>query len=120
MNNMYSLIEALCKDNEINVTKMCQDTGIPRANLTELKKGRTLALSTKTLGKIASYFNVPIEYFLDGDTVPAGENGEKKEPADEGELSKKQLMLIDFARSVPADKIDLVLRVMQSIVEGDD
>lgn len=120
MNNMYNLIHQLCKDNEINMTKMCRDTGISRANLSELKMGRTAALSTKTLGKIAAYFNLPIDYFLAEDTLCVSENSAKEEPPDDGELSKKQLMLIDLARAVPADKINLALKLMKSIVESDD
>lgn len=37
----------------------------------------------------------------------------------EPELSEGKRKLIEFAESVPEDKIDLVLRVMQSIVEAD-
>ena len=119
MSNMYNLIEQLCKDNGINMTQMCRDAGIPRGNLTDLKMGRTAALSTKTLGKIAYYFNLPIDYFLDGgEGIPCVV--EKKEPANDGELSKKQLMLIDYVRGIPADKVDLALRVMRSIVEDDE
>ena len=131
MNNMYYLIDKLCKKNRITVAQMCRGAGVSRGNLSDLKMGRTAALSTKTLTKIAAYFDIPIDFLIadpeDMDKVElalfgaGSEKSAKKEPATDGdELSKKQLMLIDFARSVPADKIDLVLRVMQSIVEADE
>ena len=64
MNEMYKKIEELCKERGINVTQMCREAGIPRGNLTELKKGRTVSLSTKTLSKIAAYFEIPMEQFV--------------------------------------------------------
>ena len=48
----------------MNITQMCKDAGIPRGNLTELKMGRTIALSTKTLNKLSVYFGVSIEHLL--------------------------------------------------------
>jgi transcriptional regulator with XRE-family HTH domain len=44
---------------------------------------------------------------------------ENEKPAVQGELSDKVKQLVDFALSVPEDKIDLVLKVMKSIVEDD-
>lgn len=64
MNEMYSLIDELCKAHGINMTQMCKEAGIPRGNLTDLKMGRTAALATKSLAKISAYFNVSIDYLL--------------------------------------------------------
>lgn len=64
LNEMYNRIEELCKQKGINMTKMCKDAGIPRGNLSDLKHGRTAALSTKSLGKISEYFGVPMERLL--------------------------------------------------------
>lgn len=38
MNEMYNRIEDLCKSQGINMTQMCKEAGIPRGNLTDLKK----------------------------------------------------------------------------------
>ena len=62
---MYNRIENLCKEHGINITQMCRDAGIPRGNLTDLKNGRTAALSTKNLSKISSYFGVAMDILLD-------------------------------------------------------
>lgn len=64
LNEMYKTIENLCKENGINITKMCRDTGITRGSLTDLKMGRSAVLSSKTLAKIATYFSVPIESLM--------------------------------------------------------
>lgn len=64
MNEMYNRIESLCKGRGINVTQMCREADIPRGNLTDLKMGRTAALSTKSLRKISSYFGVSMNFLL--------------------------------------------------------
>ena len=84
MNEMYSRIEALCKERKINMTQMCRETQIPRGNLTDLKMGRTAELSTKTLGKIAIYFDVSMEYLL-GHEI-------KKTPTPEGERDYQSMV----------------------------
>ena len=44
---------------------------------------------------------------------------ENKKPVQEDELSENIKMLVDFAKSVPDDKVELVLKVIKSIVEDD-
>lgn len=80
MNEMYSLIEKLCNERKINMTQMCKEADIPRGNLTDLKKGRTVALATKNLSKISAYFGVPIDYLLGTDPKEKAPttNGERK------------------------------------------
>ena len=67
---LYDLIEELCFKKGINITKMCKDCAIPRATLTDYKKGRIKSLSLNTLTKIADYFNVDLGY-LCGTPLPA-------------------------------------------------
>ena len=43
---------------------------------------------------------------------------EKKTTENDG-LTESQKMLIDFAKSVPEDKAEMILRVIKSIVEAD-
>ena len=44
---------------------------------------------------------------------------DEEKPVQEDELSENIKKLVDFAKSVPEDKVDLVLKVMRSIVEAD-
>ena len=44
---------------------------------------------------------------------------EEKPTVEDDELSENIKMLVDFAKSVPDDKVELVLKVMKSIVEAD-
>lgn len=47
------------------------------------------------------------------------ENGTHNDSTDTNELSEGQKQLYDFCSNVPDDKVDLILRVMKSIVEVD-
>lgn len=43
----------------------------------------------------------------------------KEKPTEDDGLSEKRKALIDFAKSVPEDKADMILKVIRSIVEAD-
>lgn len=43
----------------------------------------------------------------------------KEKPTEYDGLSEKRKALIDFAKSVPEDKADMILKVIRSIVEAD-
>lgn len=97
MNDMYKRIDELCKERKINMTTMCRETDIPRGNLTDLKMGRTAALSTKTLGKISVYFGVSMDYLLG--------NSERLHTGDEDLLSAETLAsLAGEQNKKPADQ----------------
>lgn len=65
MFNLYETILGLCESRGISVYKMSKESGVSRSVMTELKSGRTQSLSTESLQKIASYFNVPVDFLLD-------------------------------------------------------
>lgn len=82
MSEMYNIIEELCLQKGVNITQMCQEAGIPRATITELKKGRTQTLGPKNLDKLATYFEVSMEYFLGNKKKPTPENGSERNYGD--------------------------------------
>ena len=67
MSDLYSNIHALCEKEGIKDGTLCGNIGIRRSFLSELKAGRTKSLSTEVLSKIASYFNVSVDYLLNGE-----------------------------------------------------
>ena len=76
----------------------------------DFRTGKPVQAKMATLKKIADACNVSVGYLL----------GEEEKPtANDGELSDNRKKLMEFANSVPEDKVDLLLRVMQSIVEAD-
>lgn len=73
MDNVYARIEKLCKEKGVTVTDLCRDCSIPRATLSDYKMGRSKALSASVLSKIANYFEVSVEYLLDGENSKISE-----------------------------------------------
>lgn len=115
MGILYDNIISLCNERGIKGGKMCTDIGMSKGILTDLKMGRQTGISATNAQKIASYFGVSVGYLLGEE-----EKEDKKEkPTEDDRLSDNMKMLIDFAKSVPEDKVELVLKVMKSIVEAD-
>ena len=112
MGTLYENIIGLCEEKGIKGGKMCTDIGMSKGILTDLKMGRQAGISATNAQKIASYFGVSVGYLL-------GEEEKEEKPVQEDELSENVKTLIEFAKSVPDDKVELVLKVMKSIVEAD-
>lgn len=112
MGTLYENIIGLCEEKGIKGGKMCTDIGMSKGILTDLKMGRQAGISATNAQKIASYFGVSVGYLL-------GEEEKEEKPAQEDELSENIKKLVDFAKSVPDDKAELVLKLMRTIVEDD-
>lgn len=113
MCTLHNRIQELCKSKGISGSRMCLDLGMSKSTLSDLKSGRKKGLNADTAHKIATYLGVSVGYLL-------GESEEKEEPIvqDDG-LTENQIKLMQFAKSVPDDKAEMILRVMKSIVEAD-
>lgn len=72
MNDLYNRIIDLCNERGIKGGKLCNDIGISKSTLTEMKMGRKSGLSAANALKIASYFGVTVGY-LYGETEPTFE-----------------------------------------------
>ncbi len=59
---MYEKYEKLLKERGITTYKMCSDTGITNACISDWKRGRS-APKVDKIQKICDYFDVPITYF---------------------------------------------------------
>jgi transcriptional regulator with XRE-family HTH domain len=112
MGTLYENIAALCEEKGIKGAKLCNEIGMSKGILTDLKMGRRSGVNAVTAQKIASYFGVSVGYLL-------GEEEKEEKPTDDDGLSDNIKQLIDFAKTVPDDKVELVLKVMRSIVEDD-
>lgn len=104
--NFYNL----CSIHGKSPNSVAKELGISSGAVTAWKSGRVP--HHNTLLKISNYFAVTVDFLLC--------HGEEEKPtANDGELSDNRKKLMEFANSVPEDKVDLLLRVMQSIVEAD-
>ena len=92
MSNLYNQIDALCKQNNTNITKICNELDLSRSSLSELKSGRTRNLSSESKKKIAMYFNIDMEY-LDKEItdVPCPLCGLDYAPSERGEIQKHNI-----------------------------
>ena len=113
MGTLYENIIALCDEKGIKGGKMCTDIGMSKGILTDLKMGRQTGISAVNAQKIASYFGVSVGYLL------GEEEKEEKPTVEDDGLSENMKTLIDFVKTVPDDKVELVLKVMKSIVEAE-
>lgn len=71
MSNLYQKIEKLCKQKNINITTFCRESGVSRANITDLKMGRHKTLSAMSLSKVAAYFGVSVDYLMGYEQAPS-------------------------------------------------
>lgn len=110
---LYKTIINLCDERGVSGSRMCLELGLSKSTLSNMKSGRTAGLSASTAQKIASYFGVSVGYLL------GEEEKEEKPTAEDDGLSENMKQLIEFAKSVPEDKVELVLKLMRTIVEAD-
>ena len=109
MVELYKRIEALCKSQGITITEMCRRSGVPRANLSELKMGRQQTLGISSLEKLAAYFNVELGYF-------SGDEQNKKQPPDELEgLSDTAIQIAKLADRLPPEYLPAALALIESL-----
>ena len=111
MCTLYERIIDLCKERGVTGSRMCLDLGLSKSTLSNMKSGRTAGLSAVTAQKIAAYFGVSVGYLL------GEEEKEEKPTANDDELSDNLKKLMNWARSVPEDKQELAIRLLQTIVE---
>ena len=64
MDTLYKTIEKLCEGKGIRPGRLCDDLGLSRGLMTDLKMGRKKSVSAQTAQKIATYFQVTVAQLL--------------------------------------------------------
>lgn len=77
MGTLYKNIASLCEEKGIKPGRMCNDTGISRGLITDLKMDRKSDITLGTAQKIADYFGVSVDRVL-------GSDQKEKSPTPEG------------------------------------
>ena len=110
MSTIYEIIDNLCAENGISGSKMCDDLGMSRSTLTELRKGRAKTLNLEKASKIADYFGVSVDYLL-------GNEPKEKAPTVEvdDERSAKRKMLFDLFNSMTDEELDAMIAFTNAI-----
>lgn len=98
MYTIYSSIQELCEKSGIKPGKMCNDIGISRSILTDLKTGRKKSINTDTAQKIADYFGVSVDRVLGTEQKeePSAQMSEEQEKImnETKDMSQAELMLL--------------------------
>lgn len=111
MCTLHSRIIELCKEKGVSGSRMCLDLGMSKSTLSDLKSGRKKSFTADTAHRIATYLGVSVAYLLGEE-----ENGEKKEqPIEIDGLSDELTELIEHLKTLPEDKIQMLLQVAKSI-----
>lgn len=95
MSELYNRIAMLCKQQGISIGKMCNQLGISRGNLTELKMERIKTLKTDNLTKIAVFFNVSVDYLLGNEEKPAPESRNGLSIKEQKDIARKLEKMMD-------------------------
>lgn len=64
MSSLYENIQKLCQDKGIRPGRLCDELGISRGLMTDLKMGRKKSVSAETAQKIAGFFGVSVGQLL--------------------------------------------------------
>ena len=68
MANLYESILSLCQANGIRPGRLCDELGLSRGLMTDLKMGRKKSVNAETARKIADFLGVSVGYLLGQDT----------------------------------------------------
>ena len=58
MDNLFTRIESLCTQKHIRPGRLCDELGLSRSLMTDLKMGRKKTVNAETAQKIAEFFGV--------------------------------------------------------------
>lgn len=106
---MYEVFEQLLQRNGVTPYKVAKEAGVTQTALSNWKSGKSTP-TTKTLQKIADYFDVTIDYLMSGEEKEGGEkyyiNDETAAIAQDIFENKELRLLFDTARDTePEDLI---------------
>lgn len=64
MSSLYENIQQLCQEKGIRPGRLCDELGLSRGLMTDLKMGRKKGVSAETAQKIAGFFGVSVGQLL--------------------------------------------------------
>ena len=105
MDNLFTRIESLCTEKNIRPGRLCDELGLSRSLMTDLKMGRKKTVNAETAQKIAGFFGVSVGFLLGQseeentqtdllDQVDIAFYGEYKELTDEDKETVRDMVRI--------------------------
>ncbi len=87
MENLYERIQSLCTNKGIRPGRLCDELGLSRSLMTDLKMGRKKSVNAETAQKIAGFFGVSVAFLL-GQEEPASDVLEQVDVAFYGDFKE--------------------------------
>lgn len=109
MSNLYETLKALCEKKGIKGGRMCNDLGISKSLMTDLKTGRKKTVNAETAQKIAGYFGVSVGYLL-------GEENEKPVTEHDDELSAVKRKFIQKLKLMDDETILALTQIADQVL----
>lgn len=110
METLYERIERICEQQNIRPGRMCNELGLSRGLMTDLKMGRKKTINAQTAQKIAGYLGVTVGNLLGEDSqdlldqVDVAFYGEYKELSDEEKETVRDMVRLMRQRRAQKQK----------------
>lgn len=114
--NVGYLIKKTRIEKGMTQEELAEKVGVKKSAVAKWENGRVSEIKRSNLKNLADALGLNPNQLL-GDTEPSQPENQKPDPEDG--LTDNQKKLIAFAKTVPEDKAEMILRVIQSIVESD-
>ena len=107
----YDKYAQLCKKRGISMSAAAVDAGVSKSLVTKWKANKVEVPSPDVLKKLSNYFGIPVSELLGEESYEE----KKEQPTEFDGLSNEKKELIDFIKTLPEDKIQVLLQVAKSI-----
>jgi transcriptional regulator with XRE-family HTH domain len=108
----YDKYAQLCKQRGIAMSTAAVEAGLSKSLVTKWKTNKVDVPSPDVLKKLSSYFGMPVSELLGEDEI---EETKKEQPITLDGLSDDLVELIEHLKTLPEDKIQMLLQVAKSI-----
>ena len=115
MANLYEAIKEACELKGTNVSRMCQDLGMSKSVISDLKAGRKKGLSTETLAKVSEYLDTSSDKLLGIEKSPSPTRGDELiEILDACKERSDLRALFMLAKDTPPDEIKKTISILKA------
>ena len=111
--NIGQRIKLRRKELKMSADELGKLIGKDRSTIYRYEKGDIETMPIEILEPVAAFLQTTPQHLM------GWEEELTEKPVQEDELSENVKKLVDFAKSVPDDKVELVLKLMRTIVEAD-
>ena len=120
---MYDIFEQLCKKNNVTPYRVCKETGLTTSTISNWKAGRYTPKQDK-LQKIADFFDVSIEYLINGKEKEESSgyylDEETAKLAQELFEDEDMRSLFDMKRNMPPERFQAHMDFMKNLYKQEN